>query len=259
LQIEFHGAAGGVTGSAHLVTTSRARVLLDFGMFQGGPPAERANRRRPGFDPRSLDAVVLSHAHIDHSGRLPLLARWGARPPIWCTPATADLCGIMLLDSAHIALQDAQRWGRKRQGRGRPAERAEVLPLYDLDDVKAVLETVRSLPYGRTREIAPGVALSFMDAGHILGSAIVVLDVAEPGARRRLVFCGDLGHSPAPLLRDPEHPIATTGRRPRRWASSAGCCSRRRGAAARCWCPRSRWAARRRSSTTWARCVAPAS
>lgn len=206
MQIEFHGAAGGVTGSAHLITTARARVLLDFGMFQGGPPAERANRRRPGFDLRSLDAVVLSHAHIDHSGRLPLLAHWGARPPIWCTPATADLCSIMLPDSAHIGLQDAQRWARKRQRRGRPPERSAAQPLYDLDDVKAVLETIRGLGYGRAREIAPGITLSFMDAGHILGSAIVVLDVAEPGSRRRLVFCGDLGHSPAPLLRDPEHP-----------------------------------------------------
>ena len=206
MRLEFHGAAGGVTGSAHLLVTARARVLLDFGMFQGGPAAEKGNRRRPGFDPRSLDAVVLSHAHIDHSGRLPLLARWGVRPPIWSTPATAAMCAIMLPDSAHVSQMDAKRWGRKRHGRGRPEGRGEVEPLYDQDDVRAVLETLRTLPYRRAQEIAPGVTLTFLDAGHILGSAIVVLDVAEPGARRRLVFCGDLGHSPAPLLRDPEHP-----------------------------------------------------
>ena len=206
MRLEFHGAAGGVTGSAHLLVTSRARVLLDFGMFQGGPAAEKGNRRRPGFDPRSLDAVVLSHAHIDHSGRLPLLARWGARPPIHCTPATAAMCAIMLPDSAHVMAMDAQRRTRHRRGRGRADEGAEAQPLYVLDDVQALLETLRPLPYRRELEIAPGVSLSFLDAGHILGSAIVVLDVAEPGARRRIVFCGDLGHAPAPLLRDPEHP-----------------------------------------------------
>ena len=206
MRLEFHGAAGGVTGSAHLVVTPRARVLLDFGLFQGGAAAEKGNRRRPSFDPRSLDAVVLSHAHIDHSGRLPLLPRWGARPPVHCTPATAAMCAIMLPDSAHVSLMDAQRWARRRHKRGRPEGRGEVQPLYDQDDVKAVLETLAPLPYRRAQEIAPGVTLTFLDAGHILGSAIVVLDVAEPGARRRLVFCGDLGHAPAPLLRDPEHP-----------------------------------------------------
>jgi metallo-beta-lactamase family protein len=222
MHLEFHGAAGGVTGSAHLLVTDRASVLLDFGMFQGGPAAEIGNRRRPGFDVRALDAVVLSHAHVDHSGRLPLLPRWGASPPVWCTPATADLCRIMLPDSAQVAAHDARRWQRRRERRGRPVRadagggagragdsggaRQGPQPLYDQEDVAAVLERLRPLPYGRSREIAAGITLEFQDAGHILGSSIVVLDVAERGSRRRVVFCGDLGHRPAPLLRDPQHP-----------------------------------------------------
>lgn len=197
MQIQFHGAAGGVTGCCHLLVTRRARVLLDFGLHQGSPASERLNRRPPGFDARRLDAVVLSHAHIDHCGRLPLLPRLGCPAEIWCTPATAELCRIMLPDSAQLQRHDAERWNRRRAGR-------RVRPLYDQEDVERVLRRFRRLPYRREAEIAEGVRLVFLDAGHILGSAIVVLDVDEDGTTRRVVFSGDLGNWPAPLLRDPE-------------------------------------------------------
>jgi metallo-beta-lactamase family protein len=202
MQIQFHGAAGGVTGCCHLLRTSRASVLLDFGLHQGGPASERSNRRPPAFDARRLDAVVLSHAHIDHCGRLPLLPKLGCRAPIWTTPATRDLCGIMLPDSAHQQEHDARRWNRGREARrGAPGR---VQPLYGQDDVQAVLRQFRPLPYHHSTPIADGVSLTFHDAGHILGSSLVVLDVEEAGARRRLVFTGDVGNWPAPLLRDPE-------------------------------------------------------
>ncbi|MBM3984886.1 MAG: MBL fold metallo-hydrolase [Planctomycetes bacterium] len=202
MQIQFHGAAGGVTGCCHLLRTARASVLLDFGLHQGGPASERLNRRPPAFDARRLDAVVLSHAHIDHCGRLPLLPRLGSRAPVWCTPATAELCAIMLPDSAHLQQHDAERWNRRRADRRSAPPRAR--PLYDQDDVQRALRQFRTLPYPRPVEIADGVRLSFRDAGHILGSAIVVLDVEEVGRTRRVVFSGDVGNWPAPLLRDPE-------------------------------------------------------
>jgi len=202
MQIQFHGAAGGVTGCCHLLRTARARVLLDFGLHQGSPASERLNRRPPAFDARQLDAVVLSHAHVDHCGRLPLLPRLGCRADIWCTPATAELCAIMLPDSAHLQQHDAERWNRGRaRRRGAPPR---VQPLYDQDDVQRVLRRFRRLPYHRPTEIADGVRLVFHDAGHILGSAIVALDVEEGGRTRRVVFSGDVGNWPAPLLRDPE-------------------------------------------------------
>jgi len=204
MRLQFHGAAGGVTGCCHLLTTDRAAVLLDFGLHQGGPLSERMNRRPPGFDARRLDSVVLSHAHIDHSGRLPLLPRLGCRAPIWSTPATRELCAFMLPDSAHLQEHDAQRWDHSRsRRRGRPPPRSEQ-PLYTAEDVATVLRQFRALPYRRSEPIADGVRLTFHDAGHILGSAIVALDVEEAGQTRRLVFSGDVGNWPAPLLRDPE-------------------------------------------------------
>jgi len=197
MQIQFHGAAGGVTGCCHLLRTARANVLLDFGLHQGSPEEEAQNRRLPAFDARRIDAVVLSHAHIDHCGRLPLLPRMGCRAPIWSTPATRELCAIMLPDSAHMQEHDAQRAARHRAPQ-------DVHPLYDHDDVEHVLRNFSDLAYGRPQPIAEGVTLTFHDAGHILGSSIVELNVEENGRRLRLVFSGDLGNWPVPLLRDPE-------------------------------------------------------
>lgn len=221
MRITFLGATGEVTGSSFLVETSRARLLLDFGLHQGGQGAELANRRRVPADFSRLDAVVLSHAHIDHSGRLPLLPGAGCRAPVWCTPATADLAGILLPDSAHVQAHDSARWARRREDRGRPARQhrrerrgaqrsapASAAPpaLYDLADVDLVLEQFRPLRYGHEREIAPGVRLRLHDAGHILGSAVVDLTLQDGSRSLRLVFSGDIGGSHQPLLRDPVTP-----------------------------------------------------
>jgi metallo-beta-lactamase family protein len=195
VKIQFHGAAGGVTGCCHLLTTDRARVLLDFGLHQGGDSDDALNRRVPAFDAARLDAVVLSHAHIDHCGRLPLLPGLQCRAPIWSTPATRELCAIQLPDSAQQQRHDVEHAAD---------DRAAPRPLYDEEDVARVLEQFRPLPYHRTQEIADGVRLTFHDAGHILGSAIVALDIEERGRSARLVFSGDLGNWPVALLRDPE-------------------------------------------------------
>jgi metallo-beta-lactamase family protein len=199
MKLGFHGAAGEVTGSCYLLETERARVLVDFGLYQGGPISEVRNRHLPPVDFPSLDAVVLTHAHIDHSGRLPLLPRVEYRRPVYSTPATADLCGIMLRDAAHLQEHDAERYSRKRLRKGKSA----VAPLYTQADVEALLPSFVGVPYGEEREVAPGVGARFHDAGHILGSAIVELVVEDRRRRKTLVFSGDLGNPETPILRDP--------------------------------------------------------
>ena len=156
------------------------------------------------MDPRKLSAVVLSHAHIDHSGALPILAKAGYEGPVYCTPATRDLCSAMLADAATIQQSDA-RFVNKLIDRGQ-SDMKRVEPLYGPDDVVRVLRQMIGLPYHRRLAIAPGVDLSFFDAGHVLGSAVTVLDVDEADGRRRLVFTGDLGRKNMPILRDPECP-----------------------------------------------------
>ena len=195
MQVHFHGAAGMVTGSMHLVEAAGRNVLLDCGMVQGSPEAEARNLEPFPFDVASLDALVLSHAHIDHIGRVPLLVKRGFRGPIFAQEATAELLPIMLLDSASLQESEAERFNRKRRD-GEP----EMLPLYTRADVEAALEQVRTVRYHARTEILPGIEINFRDAGHILGSCIV--EVFSDG--RTLVFSGDLGPKGTPIIRDPE-------------------------------------------------------
>lgn len=195
MRVEFHGAAGGeVTGSCHLVEAAGKRVLLDCGMLQGGREAEARNRAPFGFDPASIDALVLSHAHIDHCGRIPLLAKRGFAGAIHAQAATCDLLPVMLLDSASLSERSAER-----ENRARRADLPPVMPLYTATDVAAVQKRLRPQAYDAPVEILPGIALRLHEAGHILGSAVVELRAEG----RTLVFSGDLGMRGTPILRDP--------------------------------------------------------
>lgn len=194
MRVHFHGAAGEVTGSLHEVEAAGHRVLLDCGMIQGSPEAERRNLDAFAFDAAALDALVISHAHIDHIGRVPLLLKRGFRGAIHAQSATADLMRIMLLDSASIAQSEAERDNRRR-----PPGEPEALPLYTREDVEATMQRVQPLAYDSEREILPGVRIAFREAGHILGSSVV--EVFADG--RKLVFSGDLGPKGTPILRDP--------------------------------------------------------
>jgi len=199
MRLHFHGAVGEVTGSRHLLEFGERRVLIDCGLYQGGRGEAARNAAGFGFDVRELDAVVLSHAHIDHSGRLPLLVKRGYKGPIHATRATADLLRIMLEDSASLAAADAERENRGRLRRGE----ATIEPLYLQRDVVDTLRLIQPLEYGEPREIVDGLTLRLHDAGHIIGSAIVDLVGEHRGRRRRLVFSGDLGSRGAPIMRDP--------------------------------------------------------
>lgn len=209
VKITFHGAAGTVTGSKHLVELmradgSRARVLLDCGMFQGEALMDRSGKdrnRRFGFDPRSIDIVVLSHAHIDHSGLLPRLVAEGFEGPIWSTPATRDLCSIMLEDSARIQEYDHAYDVKRARQRGR--EPQQDGPLYTVEDVRPAMELFQTIDYGEMQRIAPGIDLMFTDAGHILGSAAVHLDIDDGERTYRLTFSGDVGRYVDRLLPEP--------------------------------------------------------
>ena len=198
-RITFHGAAGQVTGSMHLLEAAGGRFLLDAGLFQGRRAETRALNAKIPFDARRIDGVVLSHAHIDHSGRLPLLVREGFHGPIYATPATRDLCAVMLPDSAHIQEKDFEHL--QRRGQAGPASE----PLYTMGDAVAVQDLMVGVPYRRITHLRKHLAVEFLDAGHILGSASVDLRVSE-GANLRIVFSGDIGRSGLPIIRDPEAP-----------------------------------------------------
>lgn len=204
MEIEFVGAARTVTGSKHLVRTRHACVLLDCGLFQGRRRESIERNKALGVDPRELSAVVLSHAHIDHSGALPLLAKAGYQGAVYTTPATRDLCAAMLADAAAIQESDA-RYINKQIDRGQQ-DLEHVEPLYAAEDVNHVLESIISVPYHRRIDVAPGIAVTFFDAGHVLGSALTALDIEEDGRKTRLLFTGDLGRKHMPILRDPEAP-----------------------------------------------------
>jgi metallo-beta-lactamase family protein len=195
--LTFYGAAGTVTGSKHLVAWEGGRVLLDCGLFQGLKELRLRNWAESPFDPRSLDAVVLSHAHLDHSGYLPLLVKRGFRGPIYCTAGTADLLRVLLPDSAHLMEEEANYANRHGYSKHHPA-----LPLYTREDVEQVFPLLQPQPYERSFEVAREVRTTLRRAGHILGSASVELLWTASG--RRLVFSGDLGRWGRPILRDPD-------------------------------------------------------
>ncbi len=199
VSLEFRGGVREVTGSCMLVRTGRTTFLVDCGMFQGGMQCDRKNAAKFPFPPASLDFVLCTHAHIDHSGLLPRLVREGFRGPVYATAATADLLKVMLPDSGHIQEREAEWKSRKRTRSGRRA----AAPLYTEADALAVVPVLSPVAYGRPVEPAPGVRAVFRDAGHILGSAILEVAVADGGRERTLVFTGDLGHRGLPIVRDP--------------------------------------------------------
>lgn len=199
ITIQFFGAAGEVTGSCHMITVGTQRLLLDCGLIQGGRKDEERNQNPFPFDPWSIDAVVLSHAHIDHSGRLPLLIKRGFSGPVYTQRACRDLCRVMLKDAGFISEKDAEWENRKRQRKG--LERIE--PLFTVEDAKIAIRQFKGLIYGKKQQILPGVTLRLSDAGHILGSSIVELWLDDGRKTRKLVFSGDLGRLGMPVLEDP--------------------------------------------------------
>jgi metallo-beta-lactamase family protein len=198
MKITFAGAAREVTGSCHILEVGGRRVLLDFGMFQGRRSETREKNTHVPVEVGSIDAIVLSHAHIDHSGRLPLLTKLGYRGPIFCTSATRDLCAVMLADSAHIQEKDAEFLSRR--------QKEVIYPLYGMRDATVAAERMIGMPYDEPFDVVPGIRASFTDAGHILGSASVTLDCTEGPVHKRIIFSGDIGRAGLPIIRDPKPP-----------------------------------------------------
>jgi len=203
MRLSFHGADRDVTGSCHLIEVAGQKLLIDCGMFQGGRELNAENAEPLGFDPASLDKVLLTHAHLDHCGRLPLLVKAGFRGEILSTAPTAALARIVLADAARIGEEDAERASRRRGG-------GHVIPpLYTREDAQAAWEHFgRTLRYGETLRLSDSVRISFHDAGHILGSASVLVEADEAGRSRRVLFSGDIGNRGRPILRDPAPPPA---------------------------------------------------
>lgn len=198
MRVQFAGAAREVTGSCHLVRANGKTVALDCGMFQGRREESRAKNLELPLNMNELDAVVLSHAHIDHAGRLPFLAARGFRGPIYCTPATRDLCAIMLADSAHIQVSDARHLAKRG--------REHSPPLYEPKDVTQCISQMIGIPYERPVQVVDGMTATFFEAGHILGSASIALDVREGAESKRLLFSGDVGRTGLAIIRDPKPP-----------------------------------------------------
>ncbi len=199
MKITFCGAAGTTTGSQHLIEVNGSKILLDCGLYQGRREESNRRNREFQFDPAELDAVVLSHAHIDHSGNLPNLTKQGFQGSVYSTFATRDLCQIMLSDSARIQQQETQWLNKRLKKKGL----APVEALYSEHDAEACLRQFVNIGYDRSIPIADGVTLQFIDAGHILGSAQIVLDIKQGNKKERLLFSGDIGRGDNELLRDP--------------------------------------------------------
>ena len=206
MRIGFFGAAGEVTGSCFLVDTGKLRFLVDCGMFQGGGEAQAKNQAALnfGFDVRQLAFVLLTHAHIDHSGLLPRLTVMGYRGPVYATPATVDLLEVLLPDSAHIQEKESEWQLRHSHRKGRLGKDRITPPLYTVAQAMTTLQSLNAIPYGEEKQLAEGVCVRFHDAGHILGSAWLEITLLENGRSRKLVFSGDLGMPGRPVLRDPE-------------------------------------------------------
>jgi metallo-beta-lactamase family protein len=202
MKLTFLGASRQVTGSCFLVESEKLRFIVDCGMFQGGRAAEELNRSFPRFDPEAIDFVLLTHAHIDHSGLLPRLCALGYRGPVHCTRATAELLGVLLPDSAFIQEKEAE-WANYANRKSRRQHKSELAPLYTVTQAREVLKRLGGVAYDREIQPHPRVRVKFRDAGHILGSAILEVWVEEGGRERKLVFSGDLGMPGRPILKDP--------------------------------------------------------
>jgi len=205
MKIEFHGADRNVTGSCHLLRCHGKLVLVDCGMYQGGREIDEENSGDFGFDPKAVDFLILTHAHLDHCGRIPLLVKRGFRGTIVATPATRELARLVMLDSARIQEEEALYKSRKKRRRG---ERDwEAQPLYTTLDALNSLDFFTDVPgFEEPRTLAEGIRMTFFDAGHILGAAAVLFELEENGSRRRVLFSGDLGYSGRIILRDPARP-----------------------------------------------------
>lgn len=199
MKIKFIGASMSVTGSCHLITTDKYKILLDCGQYQGSKIMNALNQADFGFDPTTIDYLFLSHAHIDHSGRIPLLVKRGYQGPIYCTDATADLVNIMLKDSGYIHEKEAEWDNKKAQRAGKPM----VEPLYTVADAEASLKYLKPVLYGQMITINDEIKIRYNDAGHILGSSIIELWITENGTVSKIVFSGDLGIKGRPILKDP--------------------------------------------------------
>ncbi len=203
VNLSFHGGAGTVTGSRYLLSTGERRLLIDAGLFQGLKKLRLLNWQEPDFEPSSVDHLLLTHAHIDHSGYLPRLVRNGYSGLIYCTPATLDLAKLLLMDAAKIQEEDAKYANKKGFSKHRPA-----LPLYTSEDAGAAIEQMRAVPYGEWLELGDGAKARFLNVGHILGSAMIELHLSSGIEETRLVFSGDVGRYGVPLHSDPMAPPA---------------------------------------------------
>lgn len=201
MKIQFLGAAGGeVTGSKHLVTTNGKKILLDCGMYQGkGLETDQMNRDL-GFEPSEIDYLILSHAHIDHSALIPYIAKLGFKGQVICTPATRDLCNIMLPDSGKIQESDVRTFNKRREIQRLPL----IEPIYTMQDAKDCMSLFVEVPYEKKHEVTPNVSVEFTDSGHILGGSIVNLTIIENGQTKRLTYTGDIGRYDKRILRDPQ-------------------------------------------------------
>jgi len=209
LKLSFHGADRGVTGSCHMVECGGKRILIDCGLYQGGRELAEENAEAFGFEPESIDYVLLTHAHLDHCGRLPLLAKRGFRGEIVTTGASRELARLVMLDSVHLQEEEARYRARKaaRHNHHDHREHAATTPLYGVLDALNCLDCFgRTASYAKPLDVCPGVRATFLDAGHILGSASILLELEEGDRRRRVVFSGDLGNAGRPLLGNPAPP-----------------------------------------------------